>query len=172
MKIGWFGEAKSLATVPSGEIFSTILSNGRFARFLKVTGSGAHDGVYVGSIAIGPYLEDDRPVQLYSPDVISPDEIVLHEDNIALHPARESDANDFMPKDPAQQPVGSVTVTANNRVLLRFRSHRKPGFVCLDDGKLTEVAANDIVACYRHYRLTGPDEAGAMAPLFDSARPQ
>jgi hypothetical protein len=166
-----FGEAKTLANVPSGDIFSTTLSNGRFARFIKVTGSGASDGVYLGSIAIGPYLEDDRPVQFYMPEVMAPDELVLHESGIRLSPVQPNDPSFALASEPAGQPLGWVALTADDRLLLRFRSHRQTGFVSLEDGRLSNVSPQEIVAYYRHYRLTGPDETGTIRTLFDSARP-
>jgi len=171
VKIELSGVAKSLASVPSGDIFSTTLSNGRFARFIKVTGSGAKEGVYLGSIALGPYLEEDRPVQLYTADVVAEDEFVLHESSVTLHPVKPTRSGHVVSKSVAEQPLGSVAVTADNRVLLRFRSHRQPGYLSLENGRLSDVAAQDIVACYEHYRLSGPDESGTIRPLFDSERP-
>lgn len=170
VKIELFGEVKSVANIPSGDIFSTLLPNGRFARFMKITGRGETENIYLGSIAIGPYFDDDRPVQFYTPELVGLDDLVLHEHGITLGPMRSSDANVVTDKDPSAHPLGSLTVTADNRLLLRFRNQRRAGFVNLHDGKFTDLSAKEIVAVYPHYCLTGPDESGAIKILFASMR--
>lgn len=170
MKIELFGEVKSVANIPSGDVFSTLLPNGRLARFIKITGRGDTEDIYLGSIAIGPYFDDDRPVQFYTPELVAPDDLVLHEHGITLGPVRSSDAGVVTDRDPSAHPLGSLAVTADNRLLLRFRNQRRAGFVSLLDGKFTDVSAQEIVAIYPHYCLTGPDESGTIKTLFASAQ--
>lgn len=165
MKYELPGVAKSLLDVPPGEAFSTVFPNGRSARFVKIV---SPDGAYVGCVSIGPYLEDDRPAQFYSADILAEDELVLHEAALMLRPV--PGPNPIPVVRPLDLAPGSVAI-AMDRIFLRIGCLKDQQFVGLDDGKLA-TGPGRMIASFRYYRLEGPDRAGTVRTLFDSSRPE